>query len=87
MPAFKLVQSKELTEFAHALSQYGWREQDFTLEEQVLDPATAEVESKTGDVIVTCARTHETAAYPVGRGSSWLADFVDDMRAGKFGRP
>ena len=87
MPAFKLVHAAELDEFTAALKTHGWHEEDFRLEEEEYDPATAEVEAETGEVIVTCARTHKVGVYHVGRGSYWVTDFVDDLLAGKFGKP
>lgn len=87
MHAFKLVQTKELDEFTNALKRNGWREENFRIEEEVYDPATAEVEAETGEVIITCTRTHAVVVYHLGRGSSWVMDFIDDLQAGKFGRP
>ena len=87
MPDFKLVQAGELEAFAHALRSLGWHERDFGVEEEAHDPATAEVEAETGKVTIVCTRTHTVRVYPLGRGSSWLTDFVDDLQAGKFGRP
>ena len=87
MPAFKLVRTAEWDEFTDALKKHGWHEEDFRVEEEEYDPATAEVESETGEVIVTCTRTHRVGVYQLGRGTSWVTDFTDDLQAGKFGRP
>jgi hypothetical protein len=87
MAAFKLVHAKELDDFTDALKRHGWHEEDFRVEEEAYDPATAEVESETGEVIIACTRTHQVGVYHLGRGSSWVTDFVDDLQAGKFGRP
>ena len=84
---FKLVRTAELDEFGAILGRNGWRSEDFTVSEDVLDPATAEVEAKVGEVIVVCVRTHAVQQYPVGRGTSWVSGFDEDLRAGKFGRP
>lgn len=87
MPAFKLIRADELREFSEVLTRNAWREEDFQVEEEVYDPATAEVEGCHGKVLIDCRRTHAVGVYPVGRGSSWVSDFADDLRAGKFGRP
>ena len=87
MPSFKLVRADELAEFADVIRKHGWHEEEFTIEEQAYDPATAEVESESGEVIITCARTHHVGVYHLGRGSSWVTDFMDDLKVGKFGSP
>ena len=87
MPPFKLLRTDELAEFTAVVKTHGWHEEDFGIEEQAYDPATAEVESESGEVIITCARTHHVGVYHLGRGSSWVADFSDDLKAGKFGPP
>ena len=87
MRAFELVRAEELNEFTHALRRLGWHEHDFGVEEEKHDPATAEVEAETGRLTIVCTRTHSVGVYHLGRGSSWVTDFVDDLQAGKFGRP
>ncbi len=84
MDDFKLIQPAELNAFREALDKSGRRAEDFRIEEDVYDPATAEVEAETGEVLVTCTLTHWVERYHVGRGSSWVADFADDLKAGKF---
>jgi hypothetical protein len=87
MRAFELVRAEELNEFTDALRRLGWHEHDFGVEEEKHDPVTAEVEAETGRLTIVCTRTHSVGVYHLGRGSSWVTDFVDDLRAGKFGRP
>jgi hypothetical protein len=87
MAAFKLVHAVELDQFTAALKRFGWHEGDFSVAEEEHDPATAEVEAETGEVIITCALTHRVGVYHLGRGSYWVTDFVDDLQAGKFGKP
>jgi hypothetical protein len=82
---YELIRAAELDEFGDILARR--RADDFTVSEEVHDPATAEVESEAGRVIVDCIRTHAVQQYHVGRGSSWVSEFADDLRAGKFGRP
>jgi len=87
MAAFKLVHAVELDQCTAALKRYGWHEEDFSVAEEKYDPATAEVEAETGEVIITCTLTHRVGVYHLGRGSYWVTDFVDDLQAGKFGKP
>ena len=85
MPAFKLIHKEELEQFSAALKGHGWRNEDFTIEEEAYDAAKAEVESEAGELIIACTRTHRVRVYHLGRGSSWVTDFVDDLATGKFG--
>ena len=55
MPAFKFVNAVKLDQFTVALKRYGWYEVDFSVAEEEYDPATAEVEAQTGEVILTSA--------------------------------
>ncbi len=87
MAEFQLISREEQDAFIAALRRHGWHPQDFTLTEQPLDPATAEVEAETGEVAVACTRNHRVAVYRLGRGTSWVSDFADDLGAGRFGSP
>ena len=87
MGEYELIRTAELDEFRDILARTGWRADDFTVSEEVHDPATAEVEAEAGRVIVDRIRTHAVQEYHIGCGSSWLGEFADDLRAGKFGRP
>jgi hypothetical protein len=84
MDDFKLITPAELKVFRDTLAKSGQRVEDFRIDEEVYDPATAEVEAETGEVLVTCVRTHWVECYHIGRGSSWVADFADDLKGGKF---
>ena len=53
----------------------------------VLPALAAGLEAATGEVIITCTLTHRVGVYYLGRGSYWVTDFVDDLQAGKFGKP
>jgi hypothetical protein len=84
---FKVITNRELAEFAAVLEGNGWREQHFELQEDAFDPATAEVEASAGRVGIRCFLTEAVEAYPIGPGFTWVTDFADDLKQGKFGRP
>lgn len=84
MEELQLIQPAELNAFRDEISRSGRLTEDFRIDDEVYDPATAEVEAEIGAVFVTCTRTHRVERYHIGRGSSWVADFADDLRAGKF---
>jgi len=87
MTTYRLIQPSELTAFNDALRSYGWQPGDFELQEDVFDPAKAEVEAALGEVGVRCLKTNAVAAYKLGPGTEWLSDFEDDLREGRMGDP
>lgn len=87
MTAYRLISPSEVAAFGDALLRHGWHPSDFELQEDVFDPATAEVEAALGELGVRCLRTDAVAAYRLGSGSDWLADFEEDLRQGRMGVP
>ena len=85
MTQYQLIRQQELTAFGDMLNRHGWEPSDFELQESVFDPATAEVEAALGEVGVRCLKTQAVAAYRVGPGLDWLADFENDLCEGRMG--
>lgn len=85
MAQYHLIRPQELTRYAEAIVRHGGEPGDFELQEDVFDPATAEVESALGEVVVRCLKTEAVATYRVGPGLDWLRDFEDDLRDGRMG--
>ena len=54
MTSFALITQQELADFSAARQRYGWRDQDFELQEYVFSPQKAEVEAALGEVGVRC---------------------------------
>ena len=67
--AYLLITAGELDAFTVAVQRQGFDVHDFEFQEEVLDPQTAEVEARKG------LRTNAVAAYPLGDGSDWVANF------------
>ena len=86
MSAYQIITDQELARYAAAIERYGWRAEDFDLQEDVFDPRTAEVEAALGEVAVHCRVTEAVHLYRLGPGIEWARDFDDDLRHGKFGR-
>jgi hypothetical protein len=86
MTTYELIDPHELAAFNDALRRHGWQPGDFELQEDVFDPATAEVEAARGEVGVRCRKTNAVAAYRIGPGTDWLNAFEDDLREGRMGR-
>lgn len=87
MISFKLITDWEWADFAAVLRRNGWREDDFELEEDIFDPATAEVGTCNGQVGVGCLATGAVELYCAGQGFIWVTDFGHDLEHGKFGWP
>jgi hypothetical protein len=87
MAQFQLLTQHELDAFSAALRRHGWKSSEFELEESAFDPATAEVEAALGEVGVRCLRTQAVVAYRLGTGSDWVAEFENDLQAGRMGDP
>jgi hypothetical protein len=87
MPEPVLITDSDRTAFAAAIRAHGWREADFELELETLDPNTAEVEACLGKAGVRCLPTEAVEVYRLGDGSDWLADFAADLGRGRFGEP
>ncbi len=51
----------------------------------MLDPRTAEVEARKGDLGVRRPRAGAVAAYPLGDGSDRVAGFAAGLADGRFG--
>jgi hypothetical protein len=79
MPAFKLIRAVELEQLTAALKGYGWHEKNFSVAEEEYDPATAEVEAETGEVIITCTLTHRVGVY-----QPWPRILLGDRFRGRF---
>ena len=87
MGSFALITDQEMAGFASAVRSNGWQASDFELQEDAFDQQKAEVEARKGEVGIRCLRTGAVTVYPLGDGSDWAAEFVADLRAGKFGTP
>ena len=83
----RLISPDDMAAFNDALVRNGWRATDFELEEDLFDPATAEVEAALGEVGVKCLKTEAVATYRVGPGLDWIGDFTSDLRSGRMGKP
>ena len=85
MTQHHLISQRELSAFGDAVVRHGFKPNDFELQEDVFDPATAEVEAALGEVGVKCLTTQAVGAYRVGPGLDWVEDFENDLREGRMG--
>lgn len=82
--AYRVVSDAEVARFTAAIVKHGRAPAEFELQEDVFDPAKAEVETALGEVGVKRVANEAVEAYRLGPGRDWVADFDADLRAGKF---
>jgi hypothetical protein len=70
MTTYRLIGPREFAAFSDALVRHGWQPTDFELQEDVFDPATAEVEAALGEVGVKCLKTDAVTGLS-GRARGW----------------
>lgn len=87
MPQPELITEADRAALYAAIRDHGWREADFELEVETLDPNTAEVEACLGRAAVRCLPTESVEVYRLGDGTDWLAAFTADLERGRFGEP
>ena len=85
MALYSLITDDQLGAFGAAAQQAGFEASDFELQEDVLDPQTAEVEARKGNVGVRRLRTEAIAVYPLVDGSEWFAGIATDLANCRFG--
>ena len=85
MASYTLVTDDQLGAFAAAARAAGFAASDFELQEEVLDPQTAEVKARKGNLGVRQLRTEAVVVCPLGDGSEWVAGFAADLGNGRFG--
>jgi hypothetical protein len=85
MASFSSVTDSQLGAFTAAAREAGFEASDFELQEELLDPQSAEVEARKGDVGVRRPQSEAVAVYPLGDGSDWVAGFAADLANGRFG--
>lgn len=86
MSGFNVLHDDEIDDFWAAVKQYGFQEKDFELK-QISDPTRGSgLQAVTGSVTVRCKVSGIEKTYAAGHGSSWPAQFHDDLAHGVFGR-
>jgi hypothetical protein len=84
MAAFTVITPAEWRAFEAAIASRGLAPVEFEVQEDVFDPAKAEVEAALGEVGVRRTSNEAVEVYRLGPGRDWVADFEADVRAGKF---
>ena len=81
----ELIEPDEMTEFNAVLARYQLDAADFALSEiDTTDPKTDEILALTGILTVTQKSTDRQKQYPIGDGSTWVAEFQRDVIEGHF---
>ncbi|HEV7915820.1 MAG TPA: hypothetical protein VGP22_18815 [Albitalea sp.] len=82
---YRLIGPHQVEAFEAALRRHGWQPADFELQEDVFDPAKAEVEAALGEIGIRCLKTEAVTVYRIGSGVDWLAEFESDLSHGRIG--
>ena len=81
----ELIEPDEMTEFETVLARYHLDKDDFELSEvDTTDPKTDEIFALTGTLTVSQKSSGSRKQYPIGDGSTWVAEFHRDVIAGYF---
>ncbi|HWW05404.1 transcriptional regulator [Collimonas sp.] len=82
----KLIEPDEKNDFHAILQAQHLAADDFELHEvDTTDPKTDEIFALSGFVTVSRKSTGRKKQYPIGDGSSWVAEFERDLSSGDFG--
>ncbi|AMP04445.1 transcriptional regulator [Collimonas pratensis] len=82
----KLIDPDEKSDFYAILQAQHLAAEDFELHEvDTTDPKTDEIFALTGFVTVSRKSSGRKKQYPIGDGSTWVAEFERDLQQGAFG--
>ena len=82
-----MVSDDEKQDFLSAITQYGFREKDFELNQHRDPPSGAGIYAITGVITIRYKPNGTEKTYKAGSGSSWPSQFHDDLTRGVFGKP
>ncbi len=85
--AFSLLGQDEIDDAHAELRKLGYDEGDFTFTRVPYAKIGTGVAPAIEDMVVTNTGNGKEKTYQAGHGSSWPAEFTDDLRAGYFGLP
>lgn len=81
----KLIDPDEKSDFYAILQAQHLAAEDFELNEvDTTDPKTDEIFALTGFVTVSRKSSGRKKQYPIGDGSTWVAEFERDLLQGAF---
>lgn len=81
----ELIEPGERRDFEAALARHNLDVNDFELSEiDTTDPKTDEIFALAGTLTITRKSTGRKGEYPIGDGSSWVAEFQRDLVNGDF---
>jgi hypothetical protein len=76
----KLIEPDEMEDFHKVLARFKLSAKDFDLvETDTTDPQSDEIFGLTGFVTITRKSTGKQNHYPIGDGSTWVAQFQRDI--------
>lgn len=76
----------EKEDFDNAITSAGYRKEDFDVRESETPMSAGGIEPITGTITVRNKQTGLERSYKAGHGSTWVAEFENDLRTGAFVR-
>ena len=82
-----MISDSEMEDFNNVIQGAGFDPQDFNPIAVEDEPQGPGVQPITGTVTVHRGSTGQSTTYQAGHGSTWVADFANDLQTGEFGQP
>ncbi|MBU4273903.1 MAG: hypothetical protein L6437_14875 [Kiritimatiellae bacterium] len=82
---YVLLDDSELDDFNNTLATFKCHTSDFKLKEKDTSSGQGPGKVMSGEVTIICKKTGISKTYNAGSGSSWPAEFHQDMEGGSFG--
>ena len=84
---FLLIEREEIKAYHAVLQEHGYQEEDFDLSERSDPLPCAWIMAMSGEAVIKCTKTGITRYYRAGEGSTWPAEFSDELKNGVFEKP
>jgi len=82
-----MADSSEMDDFHSSIERRGFQQDDFELTEQREPASGTATYSIRGTITIRYKPNGKERIYKTGHGSSWPAQFDDDLAGGVFGKP
>ncbi len=81
-----MISESEKEDFSNAITNNGFKENEFKLVEEDTTVCTVGIYPITGEVTINRIPNNKTKTYQSGHGSAWAAAFQVDLKSGFFGQ-
>ena len=81
------LEESQVEDYRAAFAHTGFSVNDFELVQQRAKTTGVVYDAMAGEVTVRCKKTGVSKTYRLASGTTWPADFAQDLHRGAFGRP